>query len=137
MVKFADDIFEYIAPSVCIGAIVMIPLGPLYLPRFWILFLSAYFVFFLGTQLNHLVKFWMTSQGLKRTIIEHNRKLNAEKDVEANNYVAAKDSDLKNMESSLVDTFDENYFVHAIVVPNYAEPEALIRDTIGRVAIHK
>lgn len=115
MLKFTDDPFEYVAPAICIASVIMIPLGPLLVPRLWILSLSSYFFIFLGTQLNRLVKFWMTAKNIKKTISQ-------------NNAVA----ELKDMESMLV--YD---LVHAIVVPNYAEPEALIRDTIQRIAVHK
>ena len=80
----------------------------------------------------------MTAQSLKKTINEHNAKLETQEDDEkANNAVVATDSDLADMESSLVNTYDSDFLVHAFVIPNYAEPEALIRDTIGRIAIHK
>ncbi|GAA5811814.1 hypothetical protein MFLAVUS_005259 [Mucor flavus] len=115
MLKFTDDPFEYVAPAICIASVIMIPLGPLLVPRLWILSLSSYFFVFLITQLNRLVKFWKTAKNIKKTISQ-------------NNTVA----ELKDMESILV--YD---LVHAIVVPNYAEPEALIRDTIQRIAVHK
>ncbi|KAL9542774.1 hypothetical protein MBANPS3_008437 [Mucor bainieri] len=136
MVQFADDPFEFIAPIVCIGSFLLMPLGPIFLPRFWILCLSGYFLIFLGTQFNHLAKFYMTAQSMKKTINEYNATLKSQ-DEEKSNYAVATDSDLADMESSLVNNYDSDFLVHAFVIPNYAEPEALMRDTIGRIAIHK
>ncbi|KAG2228663.1 hypothetical protein INT48_005241 [Thamnidium elegans] len=115
MLKFTNDPFEYVAPTICITSIILIPLGPLLIPRLWILLLSSYFFIFLSTQLNRLLKFWMTANNIKKTISQNNTT-----------------AELKDIESILV--YD---LVHAIVVPNYAEPEALIRDTIQRIAVHK
>lgn len=33
--------------------------------------------------------------------------------------------------------YDDTQLIHAFIVPNYAEPEALLRDTIKRLANHK
>lgn len=136
MVQFADDPFDYIAPVVCIGSFLLMPLGPIFLPRFWILCLFGYFLIFLGTQFNHLAKFYMTAQSMKKTINAYNAKLKTENE-EKSDYTVATDNDLSDMESSLVNTYDSDFLVHAFVIPNYAEPEALMRDTIGRIAIHK
>lgn len=137
MVQFADDPFEFIAPIICIGSFLLMPLGPVFLPRFWILCMSGYFLIFLGTQFNHLAKFYMTAQSMKKTINGYNAKQNSQDEDEKTNYPIATDNDLADMESSLVNTYDSDFLVHAFVIPNYAEPEALMRDTIGRIAIHK
>ncbi|KAG1086269.1 hypothetical protein G6F42_021059 [Rhizopus arrhizus] len=137
MVQLADDPFEFIAPVVCIGSFLLMPLGPIFLPRFWILFMAGYFLVFLGTQINHLAKFYMTAQQMKKTINEYNAKLKSQDHEKLNCVIVATDSDLTDMESSLVNTYDNDFLVHAFVIPNYAEPEALMRDTIGRIAVHK
>jgi hypothetical protein len=76
--------------------------------------MACYFLTVLATQINHLMQFYRTANKMKQTIQEHND----------NTYA---------VESSLLST----NLVHAFVIPNYAEPEALIRDTISRIAIHK
>jgi hypothetical protein len=43
------------------------------------------------------------------------------------------DETLEEMESALK-PIDESSLVHAFIVPNYAEPEGLLRDTIKRLA---
>ncbi|KAI9264899.1 hypothetical protein BDA99DRAFT_436977 [Phascolomyces articulosus] len=40
------------------------------------------------------------------------------------------------MEASLK-LYEESHFIHAFIVPNYAEPEGLLRDTIKRLANHR
>lgn len=50
--------------------------------------------------------------------------------------ITSTDQDLEDMETSLK-LYDDSHFVHAFIVPNYAEPEALLRDTIKRIANHK
>lgn len=119
MFKFTNDPFEYVAPSVCIGVVISMALGPMYFPRVWILFLAGYFMIIFGTQVNHLFQFYDTSSKIKRTI---HRDQNG-----------ATDHIITEMESCLA----SDDLVHAIVVPNYAEPEALIKDTINRIAVHK
>lgn len=79
----------------------------------------------------------MTAQQMKKTINEYNAKLKSQDHEKLNCVIVATDSDLTDMESSLVNTYDNDFLVHAFVIPNYAEPEALMRDTIGRIAVHK
>ncbi|CEP08336.1 hypothetical protein [Parasitella parasitica] len=134
MVQLADDPFELLAPMICVGSFLLMLLGPIYLPRFWILCLSGYFLTFLATQINHLVKFYMTAKCIKKTINEHNAKARRQGQ-ESGNLVT--DSDLTEMESSLINSYSSDFLVHAFVVPSYAEPEALMKDTISRIAIHK
>ncbi|KAI8979222.1 hypothetical protein BDF20DRAFT_819754 [Mycotypha africana] len=109
MSKFSDDAFEYIAPIICIGSIVLMPLGPLFFPRIWILSLAFYFAIFLSTQCNHLLTFHKTAQRIKETIVQHRKRA----------------------------AFENDYLIHAFVIPNYSEPEVLIKDTIRRIALHK
>lgn len=46
------------------------------------------------------------------------------------------DDRLEEMEASLK-LYEDSHFVHAFIVPNYAEPEGLLRDTIKRLANHR
>ncbi|KAI9474072.1 MAG: hypothetical protein EXX96DRAFT_580489 [Benjaminiella poitrasii] len=139
MWKLADDPFEYIAPIVCIGSFILMPLGPLYLPRFWILFMASYFAIFLGTQINHLIKFHRTARSMIKTITDYNRALNMESKTDEKQDYVVTDNDLKDMEAAALvnSSTDNSFLIHAIVIPNYSEPEALIRDTISHVALHK
>lgn len=46
------------------------------------------------------------------------------------------DERLDEMEASLKE-YEDSQLVHAFIVPNYAEPEGLLRDTIKRLANHR
>lgn len=127
MISFSTDPFEYIAPTVCISTLLLMPFGPLYVPRFWITFMSCYFLVFLGTQVNHLLQFYKTANKIKQTIQAYND----------NNDTAYQPQEEKEVESLMTNLPHKDYLVHAFVIPNYSEPEALIRDTISRIAIHK
>ena len=75
---------------------------------------------------------------MKKTINEYNTEpRNKKKEQNEKLGYVATDSDLADMEFSLINTYESDFLVHAFVIPNYAEPEALMRDTIGRIAIHK
>jgi hypothetical protein len=104
--------FELVAPMAAIASILLLPLGPLLIPRFYIIFLLVYFMCFLYTQVNHLFKFYITAKKMTKTV----RRWTDEE------------------ESAL---YDDTQLIHAFIVPNYAEPEALLRDTIKRLANHK
>ncbi|KAI8079375.1 hypothetical protein BDF21DRAFT_363139 [Thamnidium elegans] len=97
-----------------IGSVLLLPLGPLLIPRTYICFLLVYFTVFLYTQVSHLFKFYITATKMKKNIRAWNQ----------------------HMETSLK-LYDDSHFIHAFIVPNYAEPEALLRDTIKRIANHK
>jgi hypothetical protein len=177
--------FELVAPMAAIVSILLLPLGPLLIPRFYLIFLLIYFTCFLYTQINHVFKFWITVSNIKKTIRNWNMNernntnsntttttINTtttttttnttnnditnstmnEKDASAaysapasptptptrERYpsVAEDDERMNDMESTLK-LYDDNHFVHAFIVPNYAEPEALLRDTIKRLANHR
>lgn len=104
--------FELVSPMAAIASILLLPLGPLLIPRIYIIFLLAYFTSFLYTQVNHIFKFYITASKMKSAI----RHWNDEE------------------ENAL---HDPSSLIHAFIVPNYAEPEALLRDTIKRLANHK
>jgi hypothetical protein len=46
------------------------------------------------------------------------------------------DETLEDVEEKLQYYEDTHYF-HAFIVPNYAEPEGLLKDTIERIASHR
>lgn len=141
--------FELVAPMAAIGSILLLPLGPLLIPRSYIVFLLIYFTVFLYTQVNHLFKFYLTSRRMTKTIRDWNQR-NSKNDTEVTTTVTAAAQtntnttreritsveELDNMETAL-NPIDDSNFVHAFIVPNYAEPEALLRDTIKRLANHK
>lgn len=104
--------FELVAPMAAIASILLLPLGPLLIPRIYIIFLLVYFTSFLYTQVNHIFKFYITASKMKKAI----RRWADEE------------------ESAL---YDNSSLVHVFIVPNYAEPEALLRDTIKRLANHR
>jgi hypothetical protein len=138
--------FELVAPMAAIGSILLLPLGPLLIPKAYIVFLLMYFTVFLYTQVNHLFKFYITAQKMKKTIRDWNQRSTSDssEDETSTNIkmtttrerITSVDEELENMETSLK-LYDDNHFIHAFIVPNYAEPEALLRDTIKRIANHK
>jgi hypothetical protein len=138
--------FELVAPMTAIGSVLLLPLGPLLIPRAYIVFLLFYFTVFLYTQVNHVFKFYLTATKMISTI----RNWNQRSDNSTSNDITAPTSpvptttreritsidELEDMETALK-TYDDSHFIHAFIVPNYAEPEALLRDTIKRLANHK
>lgn len=143
--SFMNYPFELVAPMAAIGSILLLPLGPLLIPRAYIVFLLIYFTIFLYTQVNHLFKFYITSTKMIKTIRTWNQRTpttptspTTEKAVTSPHTRERITSveELDDMETAL-NPIDESHFVHAFIVPNYAEPEALLRDTIKRLANHK
>ncbi|KAI8089188.1 uncharacterized protein BX664DRAFT_385717 [Halteromyces radiatus] len=159
--------FELVAPMAAIVSILLLPLGPLLIPRFYLIFLLIYFTCFLYTQINHVFKFWITVSNIKKTIRnwnlnERNNDNNNNNNNNINNdgekgssaassapaspsptptrerypSLADEDERLDEMEASLK-LYEDSHFIHAFIVPNYAEPEALLRDTIKRLANHR
>jgi hypothetical protein len=112
--------FELVAPMTAIGSILLLPLGPLLLPKCYLIFLLAYFTCFLYTQVNHVFKFYITASKMKRVIRQWNQP---------------HDEGLADMENAPL--YDDSHFIHAFIIPNYEEPEGLLRDTIKRLANYK
>lgn len=138
--------FELVAPMTAIGSVLLLPLGPLLIPRAYIVFLLIYFTVFLYTQVSHVFKFYLTATKMISTIRHWNQHTSTVTDDTTNTpsspvttttreRITSVD-ELEDMETALK-TYDDNYFIHAFIVPNYAEPEALLRDTIKRLANHK
>ncbi|KAG2199980.1 hypothetical protein INT47_000330 [Mucor saturninus] len=130
--------FELVAPMAAIGSVLLLPLGPLLIPRTYIWFLLVYFTLFLYTQVSHVFKFYLTASKIKGNIRAWNQRsvVEEEKTSMSKPHERVNDQDLDDMETSL-QLYEENHFIHAFIVPNYAEPEALLRDTIKRLANHK
>ncbi|KAK4510913.1 Glyco_trans_2-like domain-containing protein [Mucor velutinosus] len=141
--------FELVAPMTAIGSVLLLPLGPLLIPRTYIVFLLVYFTIFLYTQVNHVFKFYTTATKMTKAIREWNQRSNKNNATEKIDSTTASPpsptttreriisvEELVEMETSL-NPYDDSHFIHAFIVPNYAEPEALLRDTIKRLANHK
>lgn len=140
--------FELVAPMAAIGSILLLLLGPLLIPRFYLVFLLVYFTCFLYSQINHVFKFWITSSAMIKTIRNWNQSQAAGGDKSnpsspsatptrySSSGAVADDDRLEEMEASLK-LYEDSHFIHAFIVPNYAEPEGLLRDTIKRLANHR
>jgi hypothetical protein len=140
--------FELVAPMTAIGSVLLPPLGPLLIPRTYIVFLLLYFTVFLYTQVNHVFKFYLTATKMISTIRNWNQRSENTTTADTNTAPASPTTtttreritsvdELEDMETALNTTYDDSHFIHAFIVPNYAEPEALLRDTIKRLANHK
>lgn len=142
---------EWVAPLVPIASLAVLPLGPLFFPRTYLIVLFLYFTVFLYTQVNHVCKFFLTSRKIRQTIRKWNKRLdrqilldnvndNKKQDTELiKKRVATMDSEdetLDDIEEKLQYYQDTHYF-HAFIVPNYCEPEGLLKDTIERIASHR
>jgi hypothetical protein len=142
--------FELVAPFAAIASILLLPLGPLLVPRFYLIFLIFYFSFFLYTQINHTLKFYITARRIKKTIRAWNTSQRLHPNDSSNASSAAvspaptptregyslEDEQLVDMEASLR-PFEDSKLTHAFIIPNYSEPEPLLRDTIKRLANHR
>lgn len=126
---------EWVAPLVPIASLVILPLGPIFFPRTYLLILFAYFIIFLYTQVNHVIKFWSTSRKIKRTIREWNKRLGNTRETSGNKKQDTEYT-LDDVEEKLQYYQDPHYY-HAFIVPNYCEPEDLLKDTIERIACHR
>lgn len=116
---------EWVAPLVPIASLAILPLGPLFFPRTYLIVLFTYFILFLYTQINHVRKFWLTSRKIKATIRKWNERFNHKKD------------DVMNSEEEKLHYLDDPHFYHAFILPNYCEHEDLLKDTIDRLASHR
>lgn len=134
---------EWVAPLVPIASLAVLPLGPLFFPRTYLVVLFLYFTVFLYTQVNHVCKFFLTSRKIRMTIRKWNKRLdktitggNKKQDTEIIRHSNSDDETLEDVEEKLQYYQDTHYF-HAFIVPNYAESEGLLKDTIERIASHR
>ncbi|KAI9489462.1 hypothetical protein BDB00DRAFT_843008 [Zychaea mexicana] len=151
---------EWVAPIVSLLSLAILPLGPVLFPRAYLILLFVYFFVFLYSQVNHLCKFYLTARRMRRTISKWNARLaatcssaSASCDDDTSGYGDliddAKASSSGRIESPnftrgrIVDIeeklqyYEDPRFMHAFIIPNYCEPEGLLRDTIGRLANHR
>ncbi|KAI9319838.1 hypothetical protein BX666DRAFT_1853194 [Dichotomocladium elegans] len=98
---------------VAISSILLLLLGPLIMPRFYLGFLLVYFTCFLYSQINLVFKLWITSAAMIKRIRNWN------------------------LSQPSLSHYEGSELIHAFIVPNYAEPEALLRDTVKRLANHR
>ncbi|KAI8991175.1 glycosyl transferase family group 2-domain-containing protein [Mycotypha africana] len=145
------------------GSLALLPLGPLFFPRIYLIVLFLYFTVFLYSQVNHVCQFYQTSRKIKWTIRKWNKKLErAKKQAFANEKTAWHDgtptgshrhgsssggySSHEEDEAIVTSTLDEveeklqyyqeTHYFHAFIIPNYCEPEELLKDTMERIACH-
>ncbi|CAG8548271.1 255_t:CDS:2 [Funneliformis mosseae] len=158
--RIQHHIFELVAPTIALSAIFVLLFGPLLFPRAYIWFLLIYFITYLYISMNHFLKFCHTVRNIKRTIRNWNASQNQssthnhKEEIKStstsngritptrNGYASVSTSDdfdcynrANEMESA--DKIQDAYYIHAFVIPNYEEPEPLLRDTIKRLAQHR
>ncbi|GAA5807088.1 hypothetical protein MFLAVUS_000438 [Mucor flavus] len=126
---------EWVAPLVPIASLAVLPLGPLFFPRIYLLVLFTYFTVFLYTQLDHVRKFWLTSRKIRMTIGKWNKRLGNRETSGTKKNDTEYTETLDDVEEKLQYYQDPHYF-HTFIIPNYCEPEELLKDTIERIASH-
>ncbi|RUP44072.1 glycosyl transferase family group 2-domain-containing protein [Jimgerdemannia flammicorona] len=139
--------FDLIAPTAAIGAILLMPLGPLLIPRTYLIFLFFYFTTYLYLSINHFFKFCITARKVmnnaRRWHATQQRTVSADTNTNSatnsptptrTSYTTL--SEFDDVEASLK-LYEDPHWIHAFIIPNYAEPEALLRDTIKRLASHR
>ncbi|KAI9284623.1 hypothetical protein BC943DRAFT_360971 [Umbelopsis sp. AD052] len=139
---------ELVAPGVALTALLLLPLGPILIPRFYLIFLFVYFTFFLYTQINHVFKFFITTKKMIHNIRTWNlhQKVStpdafstssgSASPLTARERIVADENSLDDVEASLK-IYEDSHYIHTFIIPNYCEPEALLRDTIKRLANHR
>jgi hypothetical protein len=158
---------EWVAPLVPLLSLLVLPLGPLLFPKPYLFLLFAYFTVFLYTQVNHVCKFYMTSCKIRSTIARWNKRLAQQSlqpssqqhhtsvtSRQGSPNLTRERNNNSNAITTTTSTFGDDHvqildemerlescdgpsFVHAFIIPNYCEPEGLLKDTIGRMANHR
>jgi hypothetical protein len=100
-------------------------------------FLFVYFTGFLYQQVSHVVNFYSSSVKIRSNIRKWNaiNRNTSDKSEKAKNEAASRSRLTPLEEEQLV--YQEPQFIHTFVIPNYGEPEPLLRDSIGRLANHR
>lgn len=141
---------EWVAPLTPIISLLLLPLGPILFTRAYVVFLFIYFTGFLYQQVNHVCKFYISSNRMRSKIDKWNNLNRGDKTEddkakiamdsfhhtntrERSQYVNLEEGDQQ--EQQLI--YNEPSYIHTFVIPNYSEPEPLLKDTIGRLATHK
>ncbi|OZJ02903.1 hypothetical protein BZG36_04918, partial [Bifiguratus adelaidae] len=155
---------ELVAPVSAISAVFLLFFGPILATRFYLLLLVVYFCGFLVLQSFHFYKFYLTVGKIKKVVRHWNASQraythaahastssiltsrSASTDTSTPTSGAStptrlsssllEDERLEEMEATLK-LYEDAEFVHAFIVPNYGEPEALLRDTIKRLSHHR
>jgi len=159
--QILHHIFELVAPTTALSAIFILLIGPLIIPRAYLWFLLIYFLSFLFISVSHFLKFCHTVRNIKRTIRnwnvsqEQSPTRNYSKEVvkstatnngritpTRNGYASVStsddiDNDNRTSEMEKAVKIHDVYYIHAFVIPNYDEPEPLLRDTIKRLEQHR
>ncbi|KAI9308511.1 glycosyl transferase family group 2-domain-containing protein, partial [Cunninghamella echinulata] len=153
---------EWVAPMVPLLSLIILPLGPILFPRAYLFLLFIYFTVFLYTQVNHVCKFYMTSCKIRATIAKWNNRLRSHSlDNNSNNKEnkqttlysrtnsphftrernnnSSTDDDIQALQDveEQLQYYDDPTYIHTFIIPNYCEPEGLLKDTIERLASHR
>lgn len=130
---------EWVAPLTPIVSLALLPLGPIFFPRAYVIFLFLYFTGFLYQQVNHVCKFYLSSTRIRANIKKWNLKNKNTNDKSESDKakIAASLQKMKYDEEEEQLVFQDPRFIHTFVIPNYSEPEPLLRDTIGKLAVHR
>ncbi|KAI9318533.1 hypothetical protein BX666DRAFT_1855477 [Dichotomocladium elegans] len=107
---------EWVAPFVSLLCLAILPAGPVLFPRAYMLLLFTYFSTFLYSQVNHMCKFALMARRLVGSPAYSTRG--------------------RSVDEKLCYSASCPHHIHAFIIPNYCEPEGLLRDTIGRLATH-
>ncbi|KAG2206766.1 hypothetical protein INT47_003708 [Mucor saturninus] len=132
---------EWVAPLTPIISVLLLPLGPLFFPKAYVAILFVYFTGFLYQQVNHVCKFYLSSVKIKANVDKWNA-LNRNDKTEEDKAKIASETPLHNRSNTFVEVeeplvIQETKYIHTFVIPNYSEPEALLKDTIGKLAAHR
>ncbi|CAO3585388.1 unnamed protein product [Absidia cylindrospora] len=157
---------EWVAPLVPLLSLFILPLGPLLFPKSYLFLLFTYFTVFLYTQVNHVCKFYMTSCKIRATIAKWNQRLRATavdqqleehlqiqqqtcatsrqnspsitRERNSNNNNNDTDDRIQILdEIEQLQFYDDPAYIHTFIIPNYCEPDGLLKDTIERMANHR
>ncbi|KAI9254853.1 glycosyl transferase family group 2-domain-containing protein [Sporodiniella umbellata] len=130
---------EWVAPLTPIISLALLPLGPIFFPRAYVVFLFVYFTGFLYQQVNHVCKFYLSAQKIRANINKWNLKnqRNSDKSEMDKAKIANLQKIIRHDEEGGDLSFGEYHYLHTFVIPNYSEPEGLLKDTIGKLAMHR
>ncbi|KAG1453003.1 hypothetical protein G6F56_007675 [Rhizopus delemar] len=133
---------EWVAPLTPIISLALLPLGPIFFPRAYVVFLFAYFTGFLYQQVNHVCKFYLSASRIRVNITKwnlKNKKNNTSDKSEVDKAKIAASLQKMKYDEEEADqlVFQDHRYMHTFVIPNYSEPEPLLRDTIGKLAVHR
>ncbi|KAI9159219.1 hypothetical protein H9P43_008558 [Blastocladiella emersonii ATCC 22665] len=104
-----EELKKMFVPLSSLGSLVFLLTGPWLLPLAWLHLSCVFFATTLLVNCSHLVRYTYAVVQLRRT--------------------------LGAWSSGALRSAPSNYY-HVVVVPNYAEPEPLLRDTLARLAAH-